>query len=221
MKHALGAALFVTLVAGCGPSLATARTEFEAYNNRAHDDALAGLTKGGTLAPFNPRPRQFFASQEDYDTFLAQNPGYAEAMKVNKNLVIAVGKRVPAKDPHLQGCLYDLSGEIGFVASCGHPPGAQYEFRYFKEGANVVIVRLLSHVVEVRSYDDSSCLRSGLSGGTQMAGPAARPSGPSAGEILMLGVASADAVQMRDVTYPVKATDVTCTGSYETLGYPP
>ncbi len=221
----IGLATLACTHVACGPSLEAARRDADTWNAASRARATAALRARPGLVPFNPPQREIYTTQKEYDAFLARNPGYAAVIKARPESAIAIGHPVASpSSPWLSGCLYDVGGEIAFAYDfCSRKPGKS-EISYYHRGAQVVIGRLEAHVAQTRSYTNSHCLSPGLpsGGGIDTPEPAAPPAASASPvRVVMLGVSRASGVTAVLARYPVKEVDVTCTGTYKSLGYPP
>ncbi|MDB4997064.1 MAG: hypothetical protein JWM74_4496 [Myxococcaceae bacterium] len=191
-----GLALLALSLGACRPGYERASKSAGDYNERTRNAAIAQLEADTSLAPFTPRD------------------------------VLVPAKAVAVPDAWLQGCLFEVDGELGFQeARCREKNGSRYDVRYYKSGSKVVLARIGTEVLDESYYDDAQCLQSGLHGGADMSRMAmpreAEDVGPPPIPLKMLAVRSATDVVVREVRYRVKVVAKTCTGTYETLGYPP
>jgi hypothetical protein len=197
----LALATLFGLVPACGPSLEKASKEATSFNERTRVEAIARVEADRSLTLFLPPARD------------------------------ATATIVTVADPWLQGCLFEADGQLGLREDvCRLKNGRQYDLRYYRSGIKVIIVRLDTETEEERSYDVSTCLREGLHGGADTSryraasaadAPSPGPAAPPTVQLKMLGVSSSADVVVREARYRVKVVTTTCTGTYETLGYPP
>jgi hypothetical protein len=182
-------------LAACRPGVETATKTAADYNARTHAEAIARLDADRSLTSFTPRS------------------------------VDVEARPIAVEDAWLKDCLFDVDGEVGFREQTCREKNGHYELRYYKSGAKVVLARLATEVEDQSDYENPNCLQAGLHGGADMsrepANDGTAPGAPATIVLRMLGVSSVNDVVVREVRYRVKIVNTTCTGTYNTLGYPP